>query len=449
MYDTPSYYGDPGGEDEQLKRQRQQQALNAALVDQQNTVDPSQPIDYTPSGPPPQSESPINHPVQTTNGSPTDPSGNIPVADQPGGPGDTPPTQGSGPPPVPGTPGPAPGNDQNAVHGMYSKWLGRGASDAEVNGWLSSGLSLSDIENKIANSPEASAYAGKNKGTKTEGGQNPGPTPGPTPNAPLPTNAIDWQTFINSFMNNKGAVYTPGQLPKTPLPTYTPQNLMSPDAMSSEASQFALLQKVLANPDAYSEENVRQMQEAEKEQALALQKGNMQHLTDRMAAQGRVGSGYQGAQERRMNDDTMASILSSNRDVSLNAANANFASRLNALQSASGVIGNSVGLRGQQADEVYKGYQSQNEGTRYALQTALAQEGLNQAGASSQLGNEQLALQAALGAGGLSLQQYQSQLGNNLGWYNSLSGNNNFLQNLMAQLAMFNTQQKNSTNNSL
>lgn len=59
----------------------------------------------------------------------------------------------------------APGNDYNAVAGYYSSFTGdhggNGVTPAEINGWLSSGLSLGEIQNKIANSDEAQAFAAR------------------------------------------------------------------------------------------------------------------------------------------------------------------------------------------------------------------------------------------------------------------------------------------------
>lgn len=62
-----------------------------------------------------------------------------------------------------------PGNASNAIAGYYSSFLGRSAAASEISGWLNSGLSLGDIQNGIANSPEAAAYA------KSHAAQTPAP----------------------------------------------------------------------------------------------------------------------------------------------------------------------------------------------------------------------------------------------------------------------------------
>lgn len=239
---------------------------------------------------------------------------------------------------------------------------------------------------------------------------------------PLPTNATDWQSFINAFGQGMPS-YTPGQLPSG--------QLYSQDALNAQSAQFGLLQKVLNNPDTLSEENVRQMQESQKEQALGSQKSQMQQLTDRYAAMGRSGSGQLDAANRRISDNTLSQILGSNRDIAVSAAQTNQASRNQALNTANSVLGQS------------------EDPQKFALEQALAGEGLKQQSTADALQGKSLALQGALGSGGLSLQQYQGQLANNLNWYQAISGNNNFLQDLIARIGMNNAGAVNTTNNNL
>ena len=68
---------------------------------------------------------------------------------------------------------PAPGNDANQVQGWYSQFLGRNASPAELNQQLTAAPlngGLGTVQNVIANSPEAMAYA------KANGFGQPNPT---------------------------------------------------------------------------------------------------------------------------------------------------------------------------------------------------------------------------------------------------------------------------------
>jgi hypothetical protein len=77
---------------------------------------------------------------------------------------------------------PAPGNDANQIQGWYNQYLGRGATDAEIQSHLGNPGGLSEVMRLIANSPEADAY---NKRNKT-GDYAPGAPP-PVPGAPVPT----------------------------------------------------------------------------------------------------------------------------------------------------------------------------------------------------------------------------------------------------------------------
>lgn len=251
----------------------------------------------------------------------------------------------------------------------------------------------------------------------TEGPPPPGPGPSPSglPNQ-IPQTPAEWMAWINQYKS----LYNPSQLPNEQLQTYDPMQLMGPDAQNAQKLQFGLLERVLQNPDAYSEQNVRQMQEAQKEQALASQQSEMQKLTDRYAARGRFGSGQLDAAQRRMGDNTTGQILQSGRDIALQAANANWNSRLGALNSANDVIGASVGNQQAQAGEELKGVNSQNNRVQYSLQRALAQEGLNK-------DQSTLALQAALSTSGLSLDQYKAILAamTQLGTFNAGQANLN------------------------
>lgn len=235
---------------------------------------------------------------------------------------------------------------------------------------------------------------GSGKSTRIEAGpteHQPGPgatppvTPSGTPSppgqtlpaAPTPQNPTDWLSVINKYKT----LYTP-----TPL---------TPEFQQNSQLQMALLQKVLNAPDAFTEENVRQMQEAQKEYTLATQQSEQQKLLDRYAGQGRYGSGRQNADLRRMADTSTGQILQSNRDIGLQAADKNFNSRISALSTGNDVLGS-------------------------ALKTALSQEGLQQ-------DQVKLALQAALGTSGMTLDQWKAMLAafTQLGIFNTSQTNQN------------------------
>ncbi len=68
-----------------------------------------------------------------------------------------------------GVAGPAPGNEANAIQGMYTKYLGRQATDAEIQSHLGNPGGISAVENLIANSPEAQTYASKQQAPPAAG----------------------------------------------------------------------------------------------------------------------------------------------------------------------------------------------------------------------------------------------------------------------------------------
>lgn len=83
---------------------------------------------------------PVETPAPTS--TPTDP--NNPMA-----PGNQPSAAGVG----------APGNATDQIASYYTQFLGRAGNADEIQGWLNSGLDLGGIQNAIANSAEAKAYA--------------------------------------------------------------------------------------------------------------------------------------------------------------------------------------------------------------------------------------------------------------------------------------------------
>lgn len=149
----------------------------------QSTADPTQPVgatsDATPSTPSPSfysgttttdTQSPADAPPSTSQ-----PAALTTPAPNPYDP-NNPANQGTG-----GTFNqPAPGNDANQIQGWFGAYLNRPASNDDLTYWLNQAQTnpggLSYVQNQIANSPEAMAYA-KSKGF----GQ---PNPPSTPAAP-------------------------------------------------------------------------------------------------------------------------------------------------------------------------------------------------------------------------------------------------------------------------
>lgn len=401
MVINSDYYGG-GSSDDPTTALRKKQATQSALVDQQNTVSPAAPT--APSAP----VQPQSTPAATSNEAvpphgPMNPDGSV-----------------ANPPTVPV---PAwdptvfrPGYDYATASGQnitaantneaFQKYLGHPFTPGvEGNPWAND----PQVGRNVYNSEEAFNYRAHPTSTTVAppgGGPPPTAPPGGSQLPPkAPQTPAEWLAAIGQFKS----LYQPGQLPGA----YAPSQLMSSDAQNAQQMQFGLLQQVLSHPDAYSEQNIRQMQEAQKEQALASQQSEMQKMTDRYAGLGRTGSGQLDMNQRRLSDNTTGQLLQSNRDIGLQAANANFNSRLSTLGSANDLISSSVGNQQAQAGENYKGQQS-------ALTRALAQEGLNK-------DQSTLALQAALASGGLSLDQYKAILAayTTLGVSNSNAVNNN------------------------
>lgn len=113
---------------------------------------------------------------------------------------------------------PAPGNDSNQIQGWYSKFLGRNASDAEIQSHLQNPGGLGAVQNLIANSPEADAYAKAN-------GQGPYATPPPgnqPPAAPPPATGTNnggfadpaYQSLMDLVNKRLGQLQTPQSFPQ-------------------------------------------------------------------------------------------------------------------------------------------------------------------------------------------------------------------------------------------
>lgn len=327
------YYGSDSTD---LTAKRRQQALQSALVGDMNETTPQAPTMGTMD-------------AHETDPQPADPAGPPDLSTPPG----------AGPDPYAGpryntTPGwqdplSAPSYNNGNPDQYWAQWI----------------LANPDYRGQGYNGPSVAPPPVVQPPTNPSGGIPPGNG--------LPPGMDAFKTWVQSFM--QGA------------PHY---DFATPEAQGAESAQYALLQRILDAPDQYSEQNIRQMQEAQKEQALATQQGAVTKLQDRYAAMGRSGSGRLDANTRRLQDSTTQQVLQGNRDVDLQAKGANFGSRLSALQQASGVLNDASARRTSQAD--------------------------------TNLKSQALALQAALGAGGLGLD-----------W-----------QQLLAQLAMFNTNQTNS-----
>lgn len=230
-------------------------------------------------------------------------------------------------------------------------------------------------------------------------------------------------------------------LPTTPMPTYAPQNFaqfMGPDMGNIDAQSLSLMQAILANPHTLNDQAIAQMKEAQKEEALLLRNQSQQGLDQAFAARGRIGSGRGDLASRALDENMMNAILSGNRGIDLQRVATNRADELAALQAGDAfstgrlnrsVLGYNTQLGGQtaQADENYRGFQSQQQAVADAVQRALSQFAINQgvAGNAAQNYNTDVAAQFQ----GADLAERARQFNNTLGFnYNQLDQNS---QNLL------------------
>lgn len=253
----------------------------------------------------------------------------------------------------------------------------------------------------------------------------------PQAGAPLSGSfAGDWQ---GGFRPPDSAVYKPGQLPGQDLGTYNAHQFSqfsAPDQSAVEGQQSALLQKLLGSTS-MSDQNVAQLQEQNKEGALSMQHQLQDQMGQSAAARGVTGGGAFGANQRRLGEDAIQQILKGNRDISLQKMTQDRADQTGAMGLANETLnsrmnratqgyGAQLAGQGAQAGENFKAFDTGRDQTKFALDRALSQEGLNKSGADSMqnawgqstgfgLQNKGQEIQRALGEGGLALDR--SRLG--------------------------------------
>lgn len=106
------------------------------------------------------------------------------------------------------------------------------------------------------------------------------------------------------------------------------------------AQQQQVMNKVLANPQTMGQQQQDQLNEAQKESALRMQKQVGAQAQQSLAGRGfGTGGGTQQALQSQMGQDTMNQILAGRRDVAVKAAAQNRQDELNALQASQGLAG--------------------------------------------------------------------------------------------------------------
>lgn len=278
---------------------------------------------------------------------------------------------------------------------------------------------------------------------------------------PIPAEA---QFNAGNLGNERFATYDPYQFSQQGMPTYQGAqfNVQAPGAyqqtqftqwqgpnqQAMDQQQQQLLQSMLQNPHSMSDTNVAQLREMQKEQVTRGVQDQNQMLEQRMAATGRLGSGYQNAMGARANEQGQQQLLAGARDISLQKMQQDRQDELNAVDAASrfqtGQMGRAsqgyqntlagqaaqageaqfgqndawrgsafnLGQQQANADEQMRQYQSAAQARTFDFGREQAQAGQNYQGYGSQLQGQQLALERALQQQGLNLQQAQQYASN-------------------------------------
>lgn len=226
--------------------------------------------------------------------------------------------------------------------------------------------------------------------------------------------------------NNTGYnPYTPGQLPTTALPTYTPgqvNQFNAPNQGAMNQLQQGALAQALQSGGSMNPQVVAQMKGVQQGQGAQMLQQQQQQAAGRMASMGRGDSGLADVQNRRMQDAMQANLLGGFRDIDINAAQTNF----NDVLRASGALDSALGREAGTASDFYKtglagqmsqeelnqrGVASNQDAVRFALERALAQEGLAQSAAGLGEGSRQFDIGQALARAQMGQQNSQFYAG--------------------------------------
>lgn len=264
--------------------------------------------------------------------------------------------------------------------------------------------------------------------------------------------------------------FTPYQFDQTPMNSYQGDKLSDkqlPAYMAAQISQYqapgqaqgindsmsGLMAKMIANPETMSDQNVAQLKEQQKEQALSMQQQMQAQGGQQAAAQGMYGSGAQMANDQRSRDTTLNSLLSGYRGIDLQKMGQDRTDQLNVMNAGQGFTNSLTNqaqgnygatLQGQQAqaNQNFQSQQSQADAVKFNLGRETAQAGINQAASASQQNARQFGLQAQQAQAGqnqfgasfgqqnwqtlMAQQLAQSQMAQNQGQFNSNLQNNQY-----------------------
>jgi hypothetical protein len=218
----------------------------------------------------------------------------------------------------------------------------------------------------------------------------------------------------------------PTALLTNPAPTYTPYQFtqygQQVDPWATQNAQAGdLITQMLAAPHTITDQGAGILAERQKAQALAQQEALLAALQQQQVASGfGTPGGYQQSQQRRIGEGTNTALLQGSQDLALARMQQDRQDEINALNAASGFMGQDAARQGTlyqsllsgqnaQAGDNFRGYGSQADAFNNHQQVALSAQ--------------QLALQRALGQGGLDLDARrlgesgrQFDLGHQLNW---------------------------------
>lgn len=391
-----------------------------------------------------------------------------------------------------------PTGQRNLVKTWYRNYLGREASDAEVEDHLRTNpQGIGGIEAAIKDSQEAKEFANRpteevtqpvdpwQEGTgnlptsQPEAGNNGGgeqqpidpnqpttqpvgnPNPAPTYNPPSggggqsgaptvdfgPVAAPEgYNAQFGTYAPTAAPQFTQAQVPGVTIPSgqvgsQAPQATWGQigDTSGRMTAETEAGLRGLIGSELYGSQQISQMKEQQKESALAMQKQLLAQQGQAAASRGL--SGPTDATTRAANDATLAQLLSSYRNVDMNAAEKNRAALENALsmsgQFQSNTANQALGretlsaeqaaqkagydldrwksmtaaeqtaaLQKTQAEQIAGqfGLQANQQNNANALSGAQLAAQQNQFGANLNLQQQQALIQQALGQGGLNLQ---------------------------------------------
>jgi hypothetical protein len=218
----------------------------------------------------------------------------------------------------------------------------------------------------------------------------------------------------------------PTALLTNPAPTYTPYQFtqygQQVDPWATQNAQAGdLITQMLAAPHTITDQGAGILAERQKAQALAQQQALLDALQQQQVASGfGTPGGYQQSQQRRIGEGTNTALLQGSQDLALARMQQDRQDEINALNAASGFMGQDAARQGTlyqsllsgqnaQAGDNFRGYGSAADAFNNHQQVALSAQ--------------QLALQRMLGQGGLDLDSRrlgesgrQFDLGHQLNW---------------------------------